>query len=309
MDALVVTYLAVFFAINAYFVVISRREVSRRLRREVLRPPVRDAGNPFLPPLTLLVPAYNEEVTCVESVRSLLALDYPHYEIVICNDGSKDRTVEVLIEAFGFERSDINYHAELATAPIRGLYKATCELPPNIERVLLVDKGNGGKADALNAAINASRGVFVSSMDSEILFEPDALLRSMQAVADDPNRTIAIGTQVGLSNGSLVENGQVTELRLPKSWIARFQIVEYMRSFTHGRTALGQVNSLLILSGVFALMRRDLIVQVGGFLTKGCTHRIVEEYCGAARTRCARTWRSSCGCTATCSIATAWDAS
>ncbi|MEO8846455.1 MAG: glycosyltransferase family 2 protein [Kofleriaceae bacterium] len=281
MNAIVITYLAVFFAINGYFVVLSSREVSRRLRREVLRPPIRDAANPFFPPLTLLVPAYNEEVTCVDSVRSLLRLDYPHYEIVICNDGSKDRTVQVLIDAFKFERSDINYHPELETAAIRGLYKATCELPPNVERVLLVDKANGGKADALNAAINASRGVYVSSMDADSLLEPDALLRSMQAVADDPNHTIAIGTQVGLSNGSLVENGQVTELRLPRSWIGRFQIVEYMRSFTHGRTALGQVNSLLILSGVFALMRRDLVVAVGGFLTARCKHRIVEEYCGA----------------------------
>jgi cellulose synthase/poly-beta-1,6-N-acetylglucosamine synthase-like glycosyltransferase len=160
MDALVVAYVTVFFAIDMYFVLISCLEVRRKLRRETFRPPTRDAENPFLPLLTLLVPAYNEEVTCVESVRSLLRLDYPHYEIVICNDGSKDRTVEVLRKAFGFERTDINYHRGLGTAPIRGLYQATCPLPPNVTRLLLVDKANGGKADALNAAINASEGVF-----------------------------------------------------------------------------------------------------------------------------------------------------
>ena len=287
MDAVVVAYVSVFFALNLYFVLLSRSEVGRGLRRETFRPPTRDARNPFLPPLTLLVPAYNEEVTCVDSVKSLLRLDYPHYEIVICNDGSKDRTVEVLHAAFGFERTDINYHPELATAPIRGLYEATCALPPNVTRMLLVDKANGGKADALNAAINASQGVFVSSMDADSLLEPDALLRAMQAVSDDPNNVVAIGTQVGLSNGSKVENGQVTELHLPSSWIARFQIVEYMRSFTQGRTALGQLDSLLILSGVFALMRRDLVVTIGGFLTSHSNRRIVEEYCGlGAHTVC-----------------------
>jgi len=287
MDAIVIAYVATFFSINVYFLWVSRKEVGRKLRRETFRPPTRDAENPFLPLLTLLVPAYNEEVTCVDSVRSLLRLDYPHYEIVICNDGSKDRTVEVLRAAFGFERSDINYHPELQTAPIRGLYEATCPLPKNVTRLLLVDKENGGKADALNAAINASQGVYVSSMDADSLLEPDALLRAMQAVSDDPSHVVAIGTQVGLSNGSQVENGQVTELRLPKAWIARFQIVEYMRSFTHGRTALGQLDSLLILSGVFALMRRDLVVTIGGFLTKRVNLRIVEEYCGAgAHTVC-----------------------
>jgi cellulose synthase/poly-beta-1,6-N-acetylglucosamine synthase-like glycosyltransferase len=124
-------------------------------------------------------------------------------------------------------------------------------------------------------------------MDADSLLEPTALLRAMQVVADDPNDIVAIGTQVGLSNGSKVENGLVTELRLPRSWIARFQVAEYMRSFTQGRTALSHLNSLLVLSGVFALIRRDLVIAAGGFLTKRVTRRVVVEYCGAgAHTVC-----------------------
>lgn len=287
MDALITTYLLAFFAINFWFVGLSAARVRRLLWREQLRPPTRDRSNPFLPPLTLLVPAYNEEVTCIDSVRSLLRLDYPCYEVIICNDGSKDRTVEVLREAFGFVRTDVNYNPVLATAHVRGLYQATCELPPNVKRLVLIDKANGGKADALNAAINAAEGVFVSSMDADSVLEPDALLRAMQVVADDPSRVIAIGTQVGLSNGSVIEAGQVKELRVPTKWIARFQVAEYMRSFTQGRTALSSLNSILILSGVFALMRRDLVIAAGGFLTKHVRGRIVEEYCGAgAHTVC-----------------------
>ncbi len=281
LDGLVVTYLTAFFALNFYFVVLAALRVRRLLFREQIRPPTRDSGSPFLPPLALLVPAYNEEVTCIESVQSLLRLDYPSYEVIICNDGSKDRTVEVLRKAFGFERTDVNYHPVLATAPVLGLYQATCPLPKNVKRLVLIDKANGGKADALNAAINAAEGVFVSSMDADSVLEPDALLRAMQVVADDPSRTIAVGTQVGLSNGSVIEGGEVKALGMPRPWIARFQVAEYMRSFTQGRTALGSLNSLLILSGVFALMRRDLVIAAGGFLTKHVRGRVVEEYCGA----------------------------
>lgn len=287
LEAIVVVYLTVFFALNFAFVAIAFVRIKRHLRRDAWHPPDSDAGNPFLPLLSLLVPAYNEEVTCVDSVRSLLRLDYPAYEIIICNDGSKDRTVEVLREAFGFVRTDINYQDKLGTAPIRGLYEATCELPDSVVRMVLIDKANGGKADALNAAINASQGVFVSSMDADSLLEETALLRTMQIVADDPSDVVAIGIQVGLSNGSIVEDGEVKELRLPRTWIGKFQIVEYMRSFGQGRTALGELDSLLILSGVFALLRRDLVIEAGGFLTKYVNARIVEEYCGAgAHTVC-----------------------
>ena len=287
LDTLIVTYLLVFFGLNFWFLLVSSRRVRRLLLRDQVRPPIRDRESPFLPPLTLLVPAYNEEVTCEDSVRSLLRLDYPAYEVIICNDGSKARTVEVLKAAFGFVRTDVNYHPVLATAPVRGLYEATCPLPPNVMRLVLIDKANGGKADALNAAINAAEGVYVSSMDADSVLEPDALLRAMQTVADDPSRVVGIGTQVGLSNGSIIEKGEVKDLRLPRTWIARFQVAEYMRSFTQGRTALGTINSLLILSGVFALLRRDLVVASGGFLTKHVRGRLIEEYCGAgAHTVC-----------------------
>ena len=284
---LIAAYVVVFFGINFWFLALSALRIRRLLLRDQVRSSVRDRASPFLPPLSLLVPAFNEEVTCVDSIRSLLRLDYPAYEVIVCNDGSEDRTVELLTSAFGFVRTDVNYHPTLGTAPVRGLYQATCPLPPNVLRLILIDKANGGKADALNAAINAAEGVYVSSMDADSVLEPDALLRAMQTVADDPLRVVAIGTQIGVSNGSIVERGEVKDLRLPDTWIARFQVAEYMRSFTQGRTALGRVNALLILSGVFALLRRDLVVAAGGFLTRHVRGRLIEEYCGAgAHTVC-----------------------
>jgi cellulose synthase/poly-beta-1,6-N-acetylglucosamine synthase-like glycosyltransferase len=280
-DVVVVAYLAIFFAINFTFVIASGRRIRRALSRRSLRSETEDESSQFMPTLSLLVPAYNEELTCAESIRSLLGLRYPNYEIIICNDGSTDGTVEALREAFGFERYDVDYRDELVTAPIRGLYRASIPLPKQVKRLVLIDKENGGKADAMNAALNACQGTYVASMDADSLLEPTALLHVMQSVADAPEQVAAVGAQVGISNGSTIEGGSVTRLRLPKTWIARFQVAEYMRSFAQSRTALSSFNSLLILSGVFAVFRRDLLLAAGGFLTERVEGRVVNEYCGA----------------------------
>ena len=287
LDACVVLYMASSFAINLAFVLLSHARIGRALRAEHLKPAMRSESSHFLPRVTLLVPAYNEEVTIVESVRSLLRLKYPAYEIIICNDGSKDKTLEVLRRAFRFVRTEIEYETRLACAHIEAFYESRMPLPPGLQRLLLIDKANGGKADALNAAINAAQGDFVTSVDADSLLTPDALLHAARPIGEEPEGVVAVGVQVGISNGSLVENGRVVEMRLPKSWLARFQIVEYMRSFAQGRVAFAALDSLLILSGVFALMRRDLVVAVGGFLTKGMRTRIGIEYCGpGAHTVC-----------------------
>jgi cellulose synthase/poly-beta-1,6-N-acetylglucosamine synthase-like glycosyltransferase len=281
LDVLVVGYVGVFFLINASFLAISLYFVSRDLRKEHVRPALDAEKMRFAPRITLLVPAYNEEVTIVESIRSLLRLRYPSFEIVICNDGSKDKTVEVLLRAFRFVRTELEYNDVLHCAKIRAFYEVREGLPPGLTRLVLIDKENGGKADGLNAAINVAQGDYVTSMDADSLLTPDALLLAARPIIEDPEEIVAVGAQVGLSNGSLVEDGRVVEMRLPKRWIARFQIVEYMRSFTQGRVAFAACRSLLILSGVFALMRRDLVIEVGGFLTKGMRSKIGLEYCGA----------------------------
>jgi cellulose synthase/poly-beta-1,6-N-acetylglucosamine synthase-like glycosyltransferase len=286
-DVAVVAYVLVFFVLNVVFLALSRWRVGRELRDEHVRPALERQDARFAPTITLLVPAYNEEVTIVESIKSLLRLNYPSFEIVICNDGSKDKTVEVLLKHFHFVRTDLEYNDHLHSARIVAFYEVRGALPPGLRRLVLIDKENGGKADALNAAINIAQGDYVTSMDADSLLVPDALLLAARPIVEDPEGIVAVGAQVGISNGSLVEGGRVVEMRLPKKWIARFQIVEYMRSFTQGRVAFAACRSLLVLSGVFALMRRDLVVAVGGFLTKGMRSKVGVEYCGAgAHTVC-----------------------
>lgn len=288
LDVLVVGYVLVFFLINLGFVALSLRSIRNDLAAESVQPAMGRVRDRFLPHVTLLVPAYNEEVTICESINSLLRLKYPSFEIVICNDGSKDKTVDVLLRQFHFVRTEVDYDDQLACAKIRGFYEVRGPLPEGLKRLVLIDKENGGKADALNAAINVAQGEFVTSMDADSLLTPDALLLAARPIVDDRDGgVVAVGVQVGISNGSLVEDGRVVEMRLPRAWIARFQIVEYMRSFAQGRVAFAELRSLLVLSGVFALMRRDLVVAIGGFLTKTMRAKVGIEYCGAgAHTVC-----------------------
>ncbi|MBK6695722.1 MAG: glycosyltransferase family 2 protein [Myxococcales bacterium] len=281
LDAAVLAYIVVFFAINMAFVLMSLRRIGEVLAQEHVSPALAKEKDHFLPHITLLVPAYNEEVTICESIRSLLRLRYPSFEIVICNDGSKDKTVEELLRAFHFVRTELDYDDRLATAPIRGFYEVRGPLPTGLRRLMLIDKENGGKADALNACINVAQGEYVTSMDADSLLTPDALLLAARPIVEDKEGIVAVGVQVGISNGSLVENGRVVEMRLPKTWIGRFQIVEYMRSFAQGRVAFAALRSLLVLFGVFALMRRDLVLRIGGFLTKTMRSKVGIEYCGA----------------------------
>jgi cellulose synthase/poly-beta-1,6-N-acetylglucosamine synthase-like glycosyltransferase len=287
LDFSVVIYASLHFTINVVLVVISARRIARDLRDEQIRPSLSTVDDRFLPMVTLLVPAYNEEVTIAESLRSLLKLRYPAFEIIICNDGSKDRTVDVLLRSFNFVPIDIEHADQLGCSPIRGFYEVRSTLPPGLRRMVLIDKENGGKADALNACINIAQGDYVTSMDADSLLIPEALLMAARVIVESPEPVVAVGAQVGLSNGSRVEDGRVVEMRMPKPWIARFQIVEYMRSFAQGRTALAAINSLLVLSGVFALMRRDMVVTIGGFLTKHMRSRVTLQYCGVgAHTVC-----------------------
>lgn len=287
-DAIVVAYFLIYVFVNFFLLGVSFLTVRRSLESsQISELAGGDQVPAFAPLISLLVPAYNEEVTIVESVRSLIRLDYPNFEIIIVNDGSKDDTIGVLKKAYGFVRSDVDYQDQLGAARVRGFYRATADLPKKVVRLVLVDKENGGKADALNAAINASQGAYVASMDADSLMLDNALQIAVQPILDDPNRIIAVGGQIALSNGSVVQDGYVTEVRLPKTWIGRFQVVEYMRSFTQSRTALAELDSLLILSGVFALFQRQALVACGGFLTKHMRSRVCHEYCGVgAETVC-----------------------
>lgn len=212
------------------------------------------------PPISVLAPAFNEELTVVESVRSLLALRYPDFEVILINDGSRDGTLARVVSEFGLARVDRYIDDAVAHAPVRGFYAS-----PALPRLLVIDKENGGKADALNAGINAARSGLFCAIDADSILETDALLRVVRPFVDDPERTIAVGGTIRIANGCTIDTGRVTAVRLPRNFLALVQIMEYLRAFLMARLALGKMQVLTVISGAFGLFSRQRVVEVGGY--------------------------------------------
>ena len=257
--------LAYFFLINAFyllFIVLSlfglfrHRELTRYVSfKEVFR-------LPLVKPISIIAPAHDEEKTIVESVRALLSLEYPVFEVIVVNDGSSDGTLDKLIRSFELERSRWVFRKVVAHQPVKGIYKSRA-----YPKLVVVDKVNGKKADALNAGLNISRYPLFCAVDSDSLLEKDALLKMVRPFLEDPDKTVAAGGIIRLANGCTVKGGQVLEVRLPRNTLARFQIIEYFRAFLGGRIGLGMLKSMLIVSGAFGLFRKDVALQCGGYRT------------------------------------------
>lgn len=213
------------------------------------------------PPITLLVPAYNEESTCVESVRSLLTIEYPDFEIIVINDGSRDATAERLRNAFEMVPAQRMRMADFSPETVRGTYRSRWH--PNL---WLVDKENGGKGDALNAGLEVCQTPLFCAMDADTILERDALIRIVRPFLED-QRTVAVGGVIRIVNGCRVEAGRITDIRLPTSWLARFQVLEYLRAFLAGRMGWHALGSTLVISGAFGMFNRSVSVAAGGFRT------------------------------------------
>ena len=220
---------------------------------------VKDA--PMTPPITIIVPAHNEEASIRVAIRNLLELDYPELEIIVVNDGSEDRTLEELREEFCLRRVRAVYIPVTKSAPVRGLYRSDVD-----SRLVVVDKQSAGsKADAVNAGLNAATSPYVCIVDADSVLERDALLRIMVPVLEDPKRVVAVGGIVRVLNGSELENGQLQRVRLPRKSLEAIQVVEYLRAFLIGREAWAQGNMLMIIAGAFGVFRTDLVRGIGGY--------------------------------------------
>jgi len=214
-----------------------------------------------LPPITMLVPAYNESATIEASVTAMLTLEYRSYEVVVVNDGSKDDTIDQLRHAFDLYEVPRIYPETITTQPLRAVYRSRTR-----SRLLVLDKENGGKADSLNAAINASRFPLVIAVDADTLIEPDALLRLTRPFLLG-RKIAAVGGTVRVANNCTVKDGRVTDARVPQRLIPGVQVVEYLRAFLFGRLGWNRLGGNLVISGAFGLFRKDYIAAIGGYRT------------------------------------------
>ncbi|WP_160677475.1 glycosyltransferase [Clostridium sp. C8-1-8] len=211
-------------------------------------------------PISVLVPAYNEEKTIVDSIKSLLALNYPSFEVIVINDGSNDETFKRIIEAYDLKEITQPVRYLIKTKKVKGIYKNL-----DIPNLTLVDKDNGGKADALNAGINISKYPVFTSIDADSVLEGDSLVRVIMPFIED-KETVAVGGIVRIANGSNIENGKVQSIGLPKNRLAMFQVIEYLRAFLSGRMGWNALGCLLIISGAFGAFKKDVVVEAGGYV-------------------------------------------
>ncbi len=218
--------------------------------------------SPETPPVTILIPMHNEERVILRSIRSALASEYPFFEVIVINDGSTDGTMQKVIDTFRLKRIDRVYRMFLATKPVKGFYY-NLETP----NLLVIDKENGGKSDALNCGINISRSPYFCSVDADSLLEKDALIRIMVPLLESNVPVVASGGVVRIINGLRLSDDGITiqEINLPDKTLLLFQIVEYLRGFLFGRVGWDSLRALLILSGTFSLFQKATVVEAGGF--------------------------------------------
>ena len=227
-------------------------------------------ASPFTSPVSLIVPAHNEEMFIVDSVRALLSLDYPSLELVVVNDGSRDRTLAMLESAYQLRPTRLLYIPEIITAPVHAIYKSAIE-----PRLLVLDKDSAGsKADAVNAGLNAATSPYVCVVDADSILEKDSLLRIMAGVFSDPHRVTAVGGIVRVLNGCQVTGGELRQVQLPRRSIEVMQVIEYLRAFLIGREGWAQFNVLPIISGAFGVFRTDLVREIKGYRS----HAIGEDF-------------------------------
>jgi len=250
-----------FFAISIFYIILillSSRKLIDFIK--VINNDVTIISN-YTKPISIVVPAYNEEATIIDNITSLLDLNYPEFEIIVVNDGSKDNTLNKIIDYFKLRKIDVEINMQVDCREIRGVYSSF--IIPNL---VVVDKENGGKADALNAGINLSRYPLFCGIDADCIIEKNALLRIVRPFLKYED-TIAVGGIVRIANGCTIKDGKLLEAKLPKQAIVRFQIVEYFRAFLTSRIGWERINALLIISGAFGVFKKSAVVQVGGYST------------------------------------------
>jgi len=225
-------------------------------------------GSDALPPLSVLVPAFNEDVSIVASVQSFLTLEYPRHEVIVVSDGSTDATIRRLVEAYDLYEVPAAFPVTVATRVVRRYYRSRRH-----PRLLVLDKDHGGKADALNAALNAARYPYVLAVDADTLVESDALLRLSRPFLMG-GHVAAVGGTIRVANACRVEHGRVVEARVDRRWLPGVQVVEYLRAFLFGRLGWNRLGGNLIISGAFGLFRREYLLRLGGYQTGSVTEEM-----------------------------------
>ncbi|MDX6522437.1 MAG: hypothetical protein QOF08_3042 [Gaiellales bacterium] len=239
---------------------LARRGLAREVRKRSWTWHEEAFASPLTPGISILVAAYNEQATIIDATASLLAQRYPTFELVVVDDGSTDATAARLIETYGLEQVVPAARGELSYTPVSTVWHTAWPHP-----ITLIQKCNGGRADALNCGLDVARHSHVCITDADSILDPDALSVMVRPVLEDPQRVIAVAGTIRIANSCRFESGRLLEARMPRNGLAALQVVEYLRAFLFGRLGWDAINSLMIVSGAFGLFRRDVLMEAGGY--------------------------------------------
>ncbi len=257
-------YALAIMSLYLLLIIFSAFEMKRYLRKNTYVDYTTILVSDLAPSVSIIAPAFNEGPNIVDNVHSLLSLHYNNYEVIVINDGSTDDTLAKLITAFKLKRVNFAFNQTISTQAIRGIYRSSIA---GNTRLLVVDKENGGKADALNAGINIAANSLILCIDADCIIEPDAILKLVKPFMDEPVRVIATGGVVRIANSCEVKHGRLVKVHMPNNILTRFQVLEYIRGFLLGRMAWSRINGLLIVSGALGLFDKDIVLKCGGYDT------------------------------------------
>ena len=270
-DHFILIYSALLFATYFLLSAFSAMDIQKYMRRNSFIDYRDILTAPSAPSISIIAPAYNESKNIVENVRSLLNIHYVNFEVIIVNDGSKDDTLQLMIDAYELEAAPVAIEQKLASKPIVAVYKSKI---PSLGRLTVIDKVNGGKADALNAGINISRYGIFAAIDVDCILEYESLLKMVKPFMEqtESDKVIAVGGVVRIANSCEVNEGKIIRVNLPDQILPRIQVLEYIRAFLLGRMAWSRLNGLILISGAFGMFDKKIAIDCGGY-----NHRTVGE--------------------------------
>lgn len=259
----VFVYCCTIYSIYALLTLFSYLAILSNIRRNTIRENLLLIQSPLTPGISIITGAFNEEMTIISNVRSLLTMNYPAFEVIIVNDGSKDKTLEKLIEEFTLIEVDFAYHYFIQCQPVERIYKSGNSAFSNL---LVIDKINGGsKADAINAGINASSYPYFLNTDVDCILDKDTLVQMIQPFMDDEKRVIATGATLRMANSCIIDSSVLVKARVPRAILPLFQEIEYIRSFVLGKMGWNLVNSIPNVSGGLGMFDKEIVIKVGGY--------------------------------------------
>ena len=219
--------------------------------------------SPLSPKISIIAPAFNESKTIIDNIRTLLSLYYNNFEVIIVNDGSTDNTFELVKDAYDLIRVNYYFDYRIPCERIKGVYRSK---NPSYNRLTVIDKNNGGKADSLNAGINICHSGLFVSIDADSIIEPDSILKLVKPFLEEKERkVIGTGGVIRIVNSCDIERGHIREIRIPSKILPRLQVLEYTRAFLLGRMAWSQLDGLMLISGAMGIFDRETVIRAGGY--------------------------------------------